>query len=139
MAETQEVITEQQTGTTPGGKRVSREKTQVISEEGERFTAVWSLNRLVYYGFSVIETLLVFRFVLKMLGANAGSPFVSFVYSISSIFERPFRGIFSPTVSTGLESSSVFEPSTIVAFLVYLVIASGIVELINILTATETE
>lgn len=135
MAQTQEVVREQQTGMTPAGKQVSREKTQVISHEAEEYTAIWSINRFVYYAFSVVETLLVFRFVLKVLGANPASPFVAFIYNLSSPFESPFRNIFRSAVTEGLETVSVFEPSTIVAFLVYLVVAAGIVELIKIATA----
>lgn len=100
---------------------------------------VWSVNRLVYYITGVIETLLVFRFTLKILGANPGSPFVSFIYTVSGIFIAPFRGIFHTAVAEGIETVSVLEPATIFAFLVYLVLAAGIVELINILTATDTD
>ncbi len=99
--------------------------------------AVWSANRLIYYIAGVIETLLVFRFTLKILGANPGSPFVSFIYAVSGIFTAPFRGIFHTAVSEGIETVSVLEPATIFAFLVYLVLAAGIVGLVNIVTATE--
>ncbi len=99
--------------------------------------AVWSTNRLVYYFTGVIETLLVFRFTLKILGANPISPFVSFIYTVSGIFIAPFRGIFHTAVSEGIETVSVLEPATVFALLVYLVLAIGIVSLVNILTATE--
>ena len=98
---------------------------------------VWSTNRMVYYIAGVIETLLVFRFTLKILGANPISPFVSFIYSLSGIFIAPFRGIFRTATAEGIEVVSILEPATIFAFLVYLVLAAGIVGLVNILTATE--
>jgi hypothetical protein len=139
MAQTQEVIRERSTGVTPGGKSVVREKTAVSSPEAEDRITVWSLNRLVYYIAGVIETLLLFRFMLKILGANPGSPFVSFIYSLSGMFVAPFRGIFRTAVAEGIETSSVFEPATLFAFLVYLVVASGIVQLIKIMTATPEE
>lgn len=139
MAQTQEVVREHQADMTPAGKTISREKTQYISHEAEEYTAIWSINRFVYYAFSLVETLLVFRFVLKVLGANPSSPFVAFIYNFSSPFEAPFRNIFRTTVAEGLETVSVFEPSTIVAFLVYLVVAAGIVELIKIATAMREE
>ncbi len=101
--------------------------------------AVWSANRLVYYIAGVIETLLVFRFTLKILGANPISPFVSFIYSVSGIFVAPFVGIFHTAVAEGIDAVSVLEPATIFAFLVYLVLAVGIVGLVNILTATDSE
>ncbi|HTK03700.1 MAG TPA: YggT family protein [Alphaproteobacteria bacterium] len=109
----------------------------MIKTQVEDKVAVWSANRLVYYIAGVIETLLVFRFALKILGANSASPFVSFIYTVSGIFIAPFRGIFHTAVAEGIETVSVLEPATIFAFLVYLVIAAGIVGLINILTANE--
>lgn len=139
MAQTHEVVREHQAGVTPTGKQFTKERTQVSSPEAEETVAIWSLNRLLYYVFGVIETLLVFRFVLKILGANPGSPFVAFIYSLSSVFQSPFRGIFRSAVTEGIETSSVFEPATIVAILVYIVVAAGLVELIKIVTATRED
>ena len=44
------------------------------------------LSRIVYYVFGVIEVFLALRFVLRMLGANAQTAFVQFIYSVSAIF-----------------------------------------------------
>jgi hypothetical protein len=137
MAQTQEVVHERAAGVTPSGKSVTVEKTQVTSPEIEDETNIWTLNRFVYYIAGVIETLLVFRFTLKLLGANSVSPFVSFIYGLSGIFEAPFRGIFPNAVNPGLESVSVLEPSSIFAMLVYFVLALGITELIKVMTKTE--
>lgn len=119
-------------------REVIRERS-VSSPEVEKATSVWSLNRLIYYIVGVIEVLLVFRFTLKILGANPVSPFVSFIYTLSGIFVAPFRGIFRSAVAEGLETTSVLEASTVFAILVYLVIAVGIVELVKIITATESD
>ncbi|HKC04721.1 MAG TPA: YggT family protein [Patescibacteria group bacterium] len=137
MAETREIVREKASGITPTGKSVVMEKTEVSSPEVEEQIKIWTTNRLILYIAGVIEVLLIFRFTLKILGANPISPFVSFLYGFSAIFEAPFRGIFSPTVSSGLETVSIFEPSTIFATLVYLVLAIGLTELVNVLTATE--
>lgn len=140
MAQTTEVIKEEQTGVTPKGAAISKQKTQVISPEVEEEVQVWTANRIVYYIAGVIEVLLVFRFTLKVLGANPGSPFVAFIYSLSGFFEAPFRGIFNSAVfQSGEPSVSVLEPSTLFAILVYLVLAIGIAQLINVLTATDTD
>jgi hypothetical protein len=139
MAQTREVVRERSAGITPSGKSVVAEKTQVYSPEVEEEVAIWTINRFVYYIAGVIETFLIFRFTLKILGANPGSPFVSFVYSVSGFFTAPFRGIFSATVSQGIETVSVLEPSTIFAILVYLVLAVAIVELVKVTTATEDD
>jgi hypothetical protein len=136
IAQTHEVIREQQAGVTPSGKSITREKTEVSSSEAEKQVGVWTFNRFILYLAGVIETLLIFRFTLKILGANPTSPFVSFIYSLSGIFESPFRGIFRTAVTEGIETVSVLEPSTIFAMLIYFVLAIGITQLVRILTAT---
>lgn len=136
MAQTREVIREHSAGVTPSGKHVVKEKTAVYSPEVEEQVTIWTINRFIYYIVGVIEIFLIFRFMLKLLGASTASPFVRFIYSVSGIFESPFRGIFRPAVNQGIETVSIFESSTIFAALVYLVIAVGIVALVKVLTAT---
>lgn len=83
--------------------------------------------QVTWYFLGVIETLLAFRFILKLLGANAGAGFTDFIYSLSYVFVTPFRAVFQASqVTTG----SVFEWSTLLAMLVYLLIASGLVKLL---------
>lgn len=139
MPETQQVIREKQVGVTPLGKRVVSEKTQVSSSIVEKFQNVGVVTDLVFFVVGVIEILLVFRFILKVFGANPLSGFVWFIYTISGIFEAPFRGIFRTTASQGIETTSIIEPSTIVAIFVYFVIALGITQLIRLLTKTNSE
>jgi len=90
------------------------------------------ITKLVYYVLGVLETLLVFRLIFKFLGANPGSTFVSMIYKISGFFLAPFIGIFRSAVSNGIETKSVLEPTTIIAIIVYALIAYGIVRLIEI-------
>lgn len=90
-------------------------------------------QRIVYYILGVLEVLLAFRLVFKMLGANAVSPFVAFLYSLTQIFIYPFTGIFPAATAKGLEVQAVLEPTTIIAMIVYGVIAWGIVKLIEII------
>jgi hypothetical protein len=68
------------------------------------------------------------RFILKLTAANPGSGFVSFIYATSNVFSQPFSSIFHVTVTY----NSVFEWSTLIAMFVYLVIAYGIVKLIQL-------
>ena len=89
-------------------------------------------RKIVYYILGVLEVLLAFRLVFKLLGANPQSPFVSFIYSVSQAFLSPFSGIFRSAVTKGLETQSVLEPTTIIAMIVYAVVAWGIVKLIEI-------
>ena len=87
---------------------------------------------IVYFIFGILEILLAFRFVLKLAGANPSSGFVDFIYSLSRIFVLPFNGIFHTSLAQGDVTTSVFEPSTLVALIVYALVAWGIVKLIKI-------
>lgn len=97
--------------------------------------SVWSSNavRIVYYLLGILEALLGIRLILKLLGANPESAFVTFIYNVTGIFLAPFEGIFRNAVSSGIETKSVLEPGTIIAMLIYALIAWGIVKLIRII------
>jgi hypothetical protein len=77
--------------------------------------------------FGVIEVFLGARFLLILLGANAETAFVRFVYGVSDVFIAPFNAIFN----TQEVSGATFEWSALVAIAVYALIAWGIVSLIR--------
>lgn len=86
-------------------------------------------ERIIYYVMGVLLTLLAFRFILSLLGANRGNGFADFIYSLSYPFVAPFFGLFGYEVEYGVAR---FEIETLVAMLVYAVVAYGIVKLIHI-------
>jgi len=92
----------------------------------------YKLRKIVYYILGILEALLAFRLIFKLLGANPGSTFVSLIYTISGAFLAPFSGIFRSAVTNGVETSAVLEPSTVIAMIVYALIAYGVVKLIKI-------
>lgn len=91
-----------------------------------------TIEYLVYFFFGALDVLLAFRLVLKFMGASISSGFVGLIYSLTGIFIVPFEGIFRRWFAQGVETTSVFEPSTLVALIVYAVLAWGIVKLIRI-------
>lgn len=78
--------------------------------------------------------LLAFRLVLKITGASLTSAFVGLIYGLTGIFILPFEGIFRRGYAQGVETTSILEPSTLVAIVVYAVLAWGIVKLIRVLS-----
>lgn len=90
-------------------------------------------KRILYYILGVLEALLAFRFIFRLLGANPASGFVSFIYAITQVFLAPFYGIFRPYSTQGIETHSVFEPATLIAMIVYGIIAYGLARLIELL------
>jgi hypothetical protein len=93
----------------------------------------FTAKRVVYYILGLLEVLLAFRLVFKLLGANPGSGFVSFIYTVSKVFLLPFTAIFRSAATEGIETKAILEPSTIIAMVVYALIAWGIVKLIIIM------
>jgi len=90
------------------------------------------LKKIVYYILGIFEALFAFRLIFKILGANPESTFVSLIYTVSGALMAPFSGIFRAAVNEGIETKSVLEPATIIAMIVYALIAYGIARLIEI-------
>lgn len=86
-------------------------------------------TQIVWYLLGIVEVLLAFRFVLRLLGANPEAGFTSFVYGITYIFAAPFLSVFRVTK---MVAGSYFEWTTLLAMFVYWVIAFGIVKLLLI-------
>ena len=97
------------------------------------------LKRIVYYILGIFEVLFAFRLIFKFLGANPGSAFVSFIYTVSGVFIAPFNGIFRSAVTEGIETKSVLEPTTIIAMIVYAIIAYGVARLLEIYRTPKDE
>lgn len=91
-------------------------------------------TQVVWYILGLLEVILAFRFVLKLLAANASAGFTSFIYSISYPFAAPFISVFRLTKVEG----SIFEWTTILAMLVYLLIAWGIVKIFSMSKTVST-
>jgi hypothetical protein len=85
--------------------------------------------RVVWFVAGVLLVLLAFRFVFIMLGANPNNGFVDFIYDVSHPFAAPFFGIFGYTQTLG---TARVEWSTLVAMLVYALVAYGIARLLTI-------
>lgn len=92
---------------------------------------------LVYYFFGALEMFLTFRLLLKLIGANYGGGFVTLIYSVTKFLIMPFEGMFRRFTTQGVETTSVLEPSTLVAIIVYAILAVGIVKLIRISSGEE--
>lgn len=127
MVEMQEKVQETEVADV-GNKQVVRKRTSTSSTAANRYT----LSNGVYFVLGVIEIVLAFRLMLKLLGANPNSGFVNFVYNISGFLNAPFKAIFHTSTNSGDVTTGVFEPATLVAMLVYAVVAWGIVELVHL-------
>lgn len=96
---------------------------------------VWRLAQLVYVIAGIVITLIILRVILKALAANAGAGFTSFIYGLTAPLVAPFQGIFATPQSS---NGSVFELSSIVAIIVYALVAWAVVRLIEVLGQRRT-
>lgn len=92
--------------------------------------------RAIYFVFGVIIGFIVLRMGLLLLAANQSNAFVDFIYSVSALFVAPFFGIFAYTPVYG---ASVFEISSLVAILVYVLLCWGLVALVTMGSHRSTE
>ncbi len=88
-------------------------------------------QRITAIIFIIIEIILAFRLVLKLLGANAENIFVKFIYGVSQVFVGVFQGIFSDASTEGIETTAIFEPGTVIAMIVIAIIAWIVMKLIE--------
>lgn len=87
---------------------------------------MYRVTQVIWYILDVIEVLLLFRFALKLFGANPAAGFSSFIYSVTYPFAEPFLNVFRITRVAG----SVFEWTTLLAMLVYWLIAWALIRLL---------
>lgn len=91
------------------------------------------VSRVIMFVFGVIEVFIAIRFVLMLLGANAGAGFVKMIYNVSGVFMAPFIAIFN----TQKAGEAVFDLSALVAIAVYALVAWGLVALIRAVNPRE--
>jgi len=107
------------------GDRV-KEKRIVEDPDLENRQMVSKVAQLVWLFFGILEALIGFRIMLKLIAANPNSWFTSFVYQLTTMFLWPFQNI----VTNPSFQNSVIEITSMIAILVYAFIAWAIVRLI---------
>jgi len=82
-------------------------------------------TQIVWYVLGLLEALLAFRFVLKLLGANPEAGFSNFIYNVTAPFVAPFQNVFGVMRLEG----TIFEWTTLLGMAVYGLVAWGIARL----------
>lgn len=78
--------------------------------------------------------MLVFRFFLKLLGANPLAAFSSFVYGVTYIFMAPFINIFKISYPDG----NTLNWAALLAMFVYWLVAAGALRFLTMSVAIST-
>ena len=82
---------------------------------------------IMYAFLGVIEAILGLRFIFRLVGANPASQFVELIYNLSTPLVAPFAGIFGQSATVtgeGLVARSIFDWTTLIAMLIYGIIAA---------------
>jgi hypothetical protein len=140
MTEQDTQTLEETTVSAPTSQQVVRKTKVVIPQAGtgspqkeyQTKKAIFRTYQVIWYILGIIEVVLAFRILLKLLGANMFSGFTNFIYAISDPFALPFAGILRTSTSSDL----VFEWSTLIAMAVYAIVAYGIVALFQLVKPT---
>jgi hypothetical protein len=84
--------------------------------------------QLIYVVFGLIEVLIALRVGLKLLAANPDAGFTNLIYTASFPLVALFQGVFPTATSRG----NVLEVSSVLALVVYPLLAWAIVRLVQI-------
>jgi len=76
-------------------------------------------TQLVWLFFGLLEGLIGLRIFLKLIGANAASPFAALLYNFTDLFLMPFAGL----AATPAVGEMTLEISSIIAMIVYALLA----------------
>lgn len=140
----QEIQTKEETTiSAPTTQQVVRKTKVVAPEVGtgnpqkdyQTKKTIFRTYQVIWYILGIVEVILTSRILLKLLGANIQSGFTSFIYAISNPLALPFEGILGVS---GI-SNSIIEWSTLIAMIVYAIVAYGIVELLQLIKPTNKE
>jgi YggT family protein len=131
---TRERITrERVTSEPPLRQRTVETRTFRERELSDRQIILRKITRFVWWATGVVEGLIALRVVLRMMAANPGNPFANFIYAITDLFLWPFQTLVANPSSDGI----VLEISSVIAMMVYLIMAWIVVELVWLIMGRE--
>jgi uncharacterized protein YggT (Ycf19 family) len=102
-----------------------------VDYAAERAVTLNRVNGFIWFIFGLIAVLIGLRVVLRLLAANPASPFAQFIYGVTAPLVAPFNGL---TVTPTMEGAAL-ELSSIVALVVYLLLAWGLTRLMRLIFA----
>ena len=98
----------------------------VRDAETEQRYWLYMLSQAVWLLLALVEILIGLRVLLKAIGANPDAGFAHFVYGAGGFFAWPFLGLTASPASGNM----IIEIPSIIAMIVYAIIAWAVVQLI---------
>ena len=84
------------------------------------------ITQVIWLVTGLLESLIAIRVLLKLIAANPAAGFATFIYNMTAIFLTPFFGL----TATPSANGSVLEIFSLIAMLVYALLAWGIVRVL---------
>lgn len=107
-----------------GGATVQR---QTVARNSQVSNIVIA-QRVIWFIVGLVSVIIALRFVFLLLGANQGVSFTDLIYSMSAPLVAPFVGIFGEPAY----GQSVFEVSSLLAIVIYVLIGWGVTKLLTL-------
>jgi hypothetical protein len=99
-------------------------------EQGqEQRVATFKVTQIIWLLLGLLEAVLALRFVFKLVGVNAANAFATLLYNVTNLFVAPFASLTGAPAAEGM----VLEISTIIAMIVYLLIAWALERIVYVL------
>jgi hypothetical protein len=118
-------------------EQITRERTDRVTR-GESLTPrqvmLRKFTRFLWWGTAVLEGFIGLRVLLRMMAADPNNAFANFIYSFTNVFLSPFSGLTASPQSSGI----VLEISSVIAMLVYLLLAWVFIELLRLILGRES-
>lgn len=95
----------------------------------------YQVTGLMWLLFGALEGLLGLRLILKLLASNPSNPFAQLIYGLSDLFVWPFIGLTVTPSAAGI----VVEIHTIIAMVVYAILAWLVISLVRVLLYRRSE
>ena len=102
--------------------------TEQESGQGER-VATFKATQIIWLVLAILEAVLALRFIFLLIGVNGDNPFAAFLYNLTQIFVAPFLSL----TGTPVAGRMVFEFPTLIAMVVYGLIAWGIERIVYLI------
>ena len=99
-------------------------------EQGrEQRAATFKATQIIWLLLGLLEAAIALRVIFKLIAVNAANPFATLLYNVTNLFVAPFASLASAPSAAGM----VLEISSIIAMIVYLLIAWALERIVYVL------
>ena len=104
-------------------------KTTEYEQGREQRVATFKVTQVIWLLLGLLEAVIALRVVFKLIGVNAANSFATLLYNVTNLFVAPFASLTSAPAAGGM----VLEISSIIAMIVYLLIAWALERIVYVL------